>query len=511
MAEQYQSNSIGEQTYGQGDDSFWSEENRGDAPDISTLFEIDRTRERAASDPSIRTIDHDATMDREIVAGEEQAIPTFKNPLVKTAVVFGGIGTLIAASMWLFLKSTSMPTPVAVKPEAPKAEFKNATVGESQLKGQLALDKQNAMLQGETSAALPPTTPTTTVPQPTVKPLTQIPPTPAPAPVPRRYVATPPTPTYPIARSMPIARYQPSLANRNPTPKPIQTAPRPNRSAAFSPINRAVKPPSFTTVSNLPVATWQQQATAGTFGGRFNQGASTTAIASVPAAPTTSPYLASENEIYGDPSQPRRMIPAGMKSSGVLLTPIQIAAGDTSEQTATIGLIQPLVDRDGRIVVTAGSQVQFKLTALSSGWLKATSAVINIDGKTTNITGNFSLVASNGEPLIAQSLTFGDGRIAQQDQKSFILGALQNIGAVLTQPNTQSSINSNIGGFSSSSSTQSNPNVIGAILQGGFNPLAQQQLVRSTAEIERLLEAPRLWFLPSGTNVQIVINQPLAI
>ncbi len=517
------------ETHNQNDDSTWFEEGDGKTTNISKLFEIDRPRELAAADPSLQEIDRDATIEREAVANEEKQIPLFKNPLVKTAVVVGGIGTLIGLCAWVFLKSTSMPTKVAEKPEPPKEEFKNPTVGESQLKGQLALDKQNEMLKaGKTPAIAPTPTPTPTpsaVPKPTVKPLAQPTPTatpatnaykpnpPSPTPVTRPYVPSPPVvQNYPIAKAVPIATPErPPIYQKKPqiAAKPAYMLPVvPKTTVATKPVT----PPPTTQIAPTLQApqSWQQQATSSTFGGRFNRESSTQTVASIPAAaPQT--YLASENEIYGEPGKPRQIIPAGAKSLGLLLTPIQIAAGDTTEQIATIGLNQPLVDRYGRVVVPAGSQVQFKLTVLANGWLKATGATVNLSGQITNIAGNFSLVTDRGEPLIAQSLTFGEDKVAREDQKSFILGALQNVGAILTQPNTQSSVNSTIGGISSSTSSQSNPNVIGGILQGGFNPLAQQQLSRSTAEIQRLLNAPKLWFVPSGTNIQIVNNQPLTI
>jgi hypothetical protein len=497
---------------------------------LSGLFELDRTREKAATDPSLQEFDPEATVDREAVRNEEKAIPLYANPFVKGGFVFGGIGLLIAAAAWVFTQSTSISKPVAVKQET-KEEFKNPVVGDSQLKGQLALDKQNAMLAAQKEQ--PTTKPTATpAPTPAVKPVepptptAQVKPTPQPTPAPQTYKPTPPiaraTPTPlpynpPVTRSYPIARAVkiPSYAPK-PTPKPqivaLKTpAPAPRQLAPAIPLQRSS--PSIDRYGNgNGQQEWQQQATEGTFGGRFQRGSQQVAQAPAPTLEIANAYLPSESEIYDAPREPKKAVLVGAKSLGILLTPVQVATGDKKEHLITVGLNQPILDRTGRIAIPGGSQIQFKVVIADNGWLEATSTKVFIDGQSSDVTGIFSLTLDNGKPLVAESLKFGEDVIGQNDKKNFILGALQKVGSVLTEPTTQSSITSSTtSGVTSSTSSQSNPNIIGAIFNGGFTPLAASQITRSNSDINRLLNASKLWFLPTGTNIKIVSVQPLSI
>lgn len=496
--------------------------------DLSTLFPgYDPNREKAVSDATYEEVDPDITIRRDAVLEEEAAIPIFKNPLLKTGVVFAGVAILIGSSTALFLAGSNLkPASQAEKPVEKKVEFENPTVASSQLKGQIALDKQNEMLKGEkmqTAASnTPPITPPVTKPETKVdvKPVLK----PAKSKVEPVVVTTPPTPIYrptpptpsPIARSYPL-----------PKPMPIYNAPKPAPRIRYDP--KSIAKPSVvvsapkpvlrsTTVASAPkpftpvvLQSWQQQSSQGTFGGRSSLIASKPASEKSDKAENASPYLASEDEIYGLPGEPRKTISIGAKSLGIILSPVQIAAGDTTEQIITVGINQPVVDRDGRVVIPGASQVQFKVSALDNGWLKATSTKAYINGQEISVSGDFALTTDKGTPLIAESLQFGEDIIAKQDQRNFILGALQNVGKVLTQPDTTSSTTAGVGGISTSSSSTSKPNVIGAILDGGFSPLAAQQMTRSTAEINRLLNATRMWYLPVGTAIKITAVQSLKI
>jgi hypothetical protein len=501
--------------------------------ELSTLFPgFDQNREKAHHDATYQEIDPEETLRREAVAQEEAAIPAYKNPLLKTGVVFAAVGIVICGGAALFLASGGK-TKVATKPVETKAEFENPVVASSQLKGQLALDRQNELLKGEKLSPQPIIPANQTVP--TTKPEVkldvkpELKPSVKPTPTPPVAVVTPPTPVYrptpPVPR--PISRAYPMPV---PTPITIYTPPKPPvAQVRQDPKSRTI--PTYTPIykpkpAPLPKAnviatairptapvilqSWQQQSTQGTFGGRSSKVA--TSPVTKPTAPeSVSPYLASENEIYGLPGEPRKTISTGAKSLGIILTPVQIAAGDETDQVITIGMNQPLVDRDGKVVIPAGSQVQFKVSTLNNGWLKATSTKAFVNDQEIAIEGAFALTTDKGTPLVAESLQFGEDLIAKQDQRSFILGALQNVGKVLTQPDTTSSTTAGVGGISTSNSSKANPSVIGAIFDGGFSPLATQQMTRSTAELNRLLNASKMWYLPVGTSVKVTTVKSLRI
>jgi hypothetical protein len=514
--------------------------------DLSTLFPgFDPDREKAVSDATYQEVDPNATVRREAVIAEEAAIPAFKNPLLKTGAVFAAVGIVICGSAAIFLASTGSTPKVAEKKVETKAEFENPVVASSQLKGQIALDKQTEMLKGEKLVPVQPTNPAGQIPataKAETKPASKIDVKPELRPVVKpnpvaTTVATPPTPIYrptppvarPIARNYPLPTPSPiaSFFPKSPSvpPKIAQIRKDPRSVYMASALKQKPVEQKPTTQAHpliataikapAPVATqsWQQQSSQGLFGGRGSAkvAATPTGAGTTPKTETTSPYLASENEIYGMPGEPRKTISTGAKSIGIILTPVQIAAGDTTDQLITIGMNQPLVDRDGKIVIPAGSQVQFKVSTLNNGWLKATSTKAYVNDQEIVIDGAFALTTDKGTPLVAESLQFGDDLIAKQDQRSFVLGALQNVGKILTAPNTTSATTAGVGGISTSNTSTSNPNVIGAIFDGGFSPLATQQMTRSTAEINRLLNASKVWYLPVGTNVKITAIKALKV
>lgn len=532
-----------------------------DSGDLSTLFNVDLQREESTITGQLVPTTTDDLATRDAVADEEARIPTHQNPLVKGGVVVAGVSALVSVAAYLYLQS-NQPQAVATKPTSTSTPqlFESKTVEGGDVKAELALSKQRQELsvvaanQTPTTAtpnsdpaakqSAAPATPTATPAATPIRPYTPPPQVIASRPVLRRPVE-PPAPTYTDARVEPIrttANIPKVRLTRTIKPTPTVVAAvtvsrqKPMLPIILShpkpPLLRPTAPTGYTQTpsgiyrpaapNQTPTQTWHQQATAGTFGGRFGKGAAVGAATTVVANPTTpavaqtptSQPLPSEQFVIAQATAPTpKIIVPGARVIGQILNPIQLAANDTQGQTIIISLVQPLTSNDGKLALPAGAtQIAFKINALDNGWVRGVSDKVYVNGQELAVpAGSFTLTSQTGEPLVLKSIQFGNDEIAAQNRTSFIYGALQNVGSVLTQPNTQSTVSSGIGGFSSSSSSQSNPNILGAVLQGGFNPLAQQQTQRSQAEIQQLLKATRLWFLPQGTNVQISVNQPLTV
>jgi hypothetical protein len=578
-----------------------------DSGDLSTLFNVDLKREESTITGELIPTTAGDLATREAVGDEEAQIPAHQNPLIKGGVVVASISTLVGVAAYLYLQG-NQPQTIATKPTpTPTPQlFENATVEGGDVKGELALSKQQQELNlvaanQAKGTATPNPNPNLAAKQLTPPPATNPAPIQSTPPVANPETTTKPTPPAKVASSPILTRpiepnYAPPIASRPiltrptaPTPiyappiaaRPILTQPTaPNPSARVEPIRstnnipkirltRTVKPTTTVVASRAvaqsqPISTkilatnpkprilqptaptgysktsggiyqpatnptppaplsWQLQATAGTFGGRFGKGgatvAATTVVAANPPAPaaaqTPPPQpLASEQYVITQSAAPQaRIILPGAKASGQILNPIQLAANDAQGQTILISLFQPLTSTDGKMILPAGAtQIAFKINALDNGWIRGVSDKVYLNGQELAVpAGSFALTAQTGEPLVARLMQFGNSEIDAQNRTSFVYGALKNVGAVLTQPDTQSTVSSGAGGFTSSSSSQSKPNILGAVLQGGFNPLAQQQTQRSEAEVQQLLKATRLWFLPQGTNVQISVNQPLTL
>jgi hypothetical protein len=57
--------------------------------------------------------------------------------------------------------------------------------------------------------------------------------------------------------------------------------------------------------------------------------------------------------------------------------------------------------------------------------------------------------------------------------------------------------------FSASTTTNPPPNILGAVLEGGFDALHGQVSDRQQQEIEAILSRPNVWYIPAGQPVQV--------
>jgi Bacterial conjugation TrbI-like protein len=111
--------------------------------------------------------------------------------------------------------------------------------------------------------------------------------------------------------------------------------------------------------------------------------------------------------------------------------------------------------------------------------------------------------------LIASSWGNKGGEIASRDAETFAVGSLAKVGKVLNQPKEeQTSSNSGFGGTSSFSSIRKNrSNILGAVLEGGFEPLTQQILQRNQQALQEIQQRENVWYVKAGTDVQVFVNQ----
>ena len=93
------------------------------------------------------------------------------------------------------------------------------------------------------------------------------------------------------------------------------------------------------------------------------------------------------------------------------------------------------------------------------------------------------------------------GEIASGDVETFAVGSLAKVGKVLNQPKEQQiSTSSGFDGTNSFSSTRrSRENILGAVLEGGFEPLTQQILKRNQQALQELRKQEDVWYVKAGT------------
>jgi Bacterial conjugation TrbI-like protein len=221
-------------------------------------------------------------------------------------------------------------------------------------------------------------------------------------------------------------------------------------------------------------------------------------------------------------NQEIQQLTVGSSSSGKLVTPLIWAKNQPNNAVLNstkqrqqdkfiIQLSKSLTTKEGLIILPKGSQIIVQVKDIQkSGFieLEATQAVI--DGKEYVLPANtIAIRGKSGQPLIASKWGDKGGEIASRDAETFTVGSLAKVGKVLNQPKEeQTSSNSSFGGTSSFSSIRRNrSNILGAVLEGGFEPLTQQILQRNQQALQEIQQRENVWYVKAGTDVQVFVNQ----
>ena len=215
-------------------------------------------------------------------------------------------------------------------------------------------------------------------------------------------------------------------------------------------------------------------------------------------------------------STPVRQLTVGGMAPGQLVTPVIWAgAAKSATQAETpekfiVQLAQPLTDKDGSVTLPQGTQIVATVVGINESGLaqlEATQAIV--DGQEYVLPPRaIDIRGTDGQPLIASKWRDKGKAIAQGDATAFLFGSLSRVGQVLTQPDSESS--TSVGGYGYSSTTASRSggrNVLGAVLDGGFTPLAQQILKRNEQRVQEITSRPDVWYVRAGENVQVFVNR----
>jgi hypothetical protein len=194
------------------------------------------------------------------------------------------------------------------------------------------------------------------------------------------------------------------------------------------------------------------------------------------------------------------LIVKSQKITGVLATPIVhadgIEGGDLSVRTEG-----EIVTGDGT-AIAAGAEIVFNLKGINAnGMVIAEGKAIITDGETIDLEpGTLTLHAGDGSPLVANEKAAG-GSDTGGDILNFLFGAAGKVGELLNRP---SSVSSSAGsGFYSQSTNYNSPNYVGAMLEGGIDPLLDRWKERNRSRLAALDRRPVSWWLPVGTPVII--------
>ncbi|OYD89657.1 hypothetical protein CDG76_34295 [Nostoc sp. 'Peltigera membranacea cyanobiont' 210A] len=204
----------------------------------------------------------------------------------------------------------------------------------------------------------------------------------------------------------------------------------------------------------------------------------------------------------------------------IIMPMIWDQGGNNQSDRFAIELTKPLTATDGTVALPAGTVLVTKTVAVGKkNNLVSASAIALIypDSQGTvkqeTIPAETLLIRGRGQqPLIAKKLNDVGTDIAQQDLLVGLLSSLGKVGSIVNQPRTQSSTVVSSGTFNQSTITSnSNPQIWAAALEGFFSPVSERLSRRSDQAVQELLERPNIQFLPEGTEVSVVVNSFLKV
>lgn len=211
----------------------------------------------------------------------------------------------------------------------------------------------------------------------------------------------------------------------------------------------------------------------------------------------------------------------GTSAPGRIIMPMIWDQGENNKSDRfAIELTKPLTATDGTVALPAGTVLVTKTVAVGKkNNLVSASAIALIypDSQGTvkqeTIPAETLLIRGRGQqPLIAKKLNDVGTDIAQQDLLVGLLSSLGKVGSIVNQPRTQSSTVVSSGTFNQSTITSnSNPQIWAAALEGFFSPVSERLSRRSDQAVQELLERPNIQFLPEGTEVSVVVNSFLKV
>jgi hypothetical protein len=212
---------------------------------------------------------------------------------------------------------------------------------------------------------------------------------------------------------------------------------------------------------------------------------------------------------------PIRRLNPGFTAAASLSTSLLWAEGSSEEQHFVVALTEPLVGVDGLEAIPAGQQILFTVSSVDSNGLVSALATFIIDEQGNEQPlppGAITLQADKERPLLASGL-FDPGReIAGMDLGIAALGAVASVGEIMNRPlQQQSSSTTGAQTSTTTTSTSGDPNILGAIMQGGATPLLETIQKRNEEAIKRLSDQKNAWFLPVGQSVQVVVTRAVEL
>jgi hypothetical protein len=208
-----------------------------------------------------------------------------------------------------------------------------------------------------------------------------------------------------------------------------------------------------------------------------------------------------------------RTLLVGTSAKGSAVTPVLWGGGANSTAKFLLKLDEAMLDGNNRVAFPADTQFVVMAKPASSNIGLAELEVVSVIIKGMEFAppmGSIVIRNDQGGLLIGEDYFNRDQQIANRDFNTVLSGALGNVGRILNQP--ISSYTSTVaGGIPSNTNVVTNrdPNILGAVLEGGFRDISTVWSQRNQQEIQVLASKPNVYQIPKGRGVRVFINQSM--
>lgn len=223
--------------------------------------------------------------------------------------------------------------------------------------------------------------------------------------------------------------------------------------------------------------------------------------------------IASNNNSSMENSAPSfltaKSILVGTSAKGSTVTPILWNAGINNTAKFILKLEEPIRDNTNQSAIPAGTQlvVMVKPASANLGFAELEVVAVIIQGREfAPPAGMFAVRDDQNGLLVGEDYFKRNDQIASRDSLNILTGALGRVGQVLNQP---SSTIASVGIGSTTTVTNREPNIFGAVLEGGFRDLPATWSQRNQQALQEIANKPNVYTIPQGRSVRIFVNQTM--
>jgi hypothetical protein len=204
----------------------------------------------------------------------------------------------------------------------------------------------------------------------------------------------------------------------------------------------------------------------------------------------------------------------GTSAKGLTLMPIIWGSDGTSNAKFVLKLEEPLLASNRKAALPAGTQliVMARPTSNNIGIADVEVVSIIVGGQEyASPAGAFVVRDDSNGLLVGEDFYKRDEQIANRDSMTFITGALGTVGRFMNQPTStfSSTSSGSFGSNSTNTTTNGSPNILGAVLEGGFKDLPTIWSARNQAALSELASKPKIYQIAKGKSVRIFVNKPI--